>query len=102
MSPSRAGANTIFEIAAFGKPSILIPLAESAQSHQEKNAYAYAETGASLIIEDTNLTPHFYLEKLKFLIYRPEEMERMRKAAVAFSTPYAAKIMAEYILGNSI
>lgn len=99
---SRAGANTIFEIAALGKPSILIPLRESAQNHQQKNAYAYAEAGACLVIEESNLTPHFFLEKLKFLIYRPQELEKMQKAAVKFSTPHAAKIIAEYLLGNFI
>lgn len=99
---SRAGANTIFEIAALGKPSILIPLEGSAQNHQYKNAYAYAESGACMVIEEENLSPHFFLDKLKFLVRRPQEMEKMQKAAVSFSTPNAARIIAEYLLGESI
>ncbi len=95
---SRAGANSIFEIAALGKPSILIPLLESAQNHQFKNAYAYSENGACLVIEESNLTPHFFLEKLRFLVFRPGEMKKMQEAAVEFSTPYAGKIIAEYIV----
>jgi UDP-N-acetylglucosamine--N-acetylmuramyl-(pentapeptide) pyrophosphoryl-undecaprenol N-acetylglucosamine transferase len=95
---NRAGASSIFEIAAAGKPSILIPLAESAQNHQFKNAYYYAESGACLAIEESNLTPHFFMEKLKFLISRPAEMEKMSIAATAFSKPLAAKVIAEYIL----
>ena len=64
---SRAGAGTIFEIAFMGKPSILVPLPESAQDHQVKNAYAYAENGAALVIEEANLSPHFVLERIRNL-----------------------------------
>jgi UDP-N-acetylglucosamine--N-acetylmuramyl-(pentapeptide) pyrophosphoryl-undecaprenol N-acetylglucosamine transferase len=99
---SRAGANSIFEIAAKGLPSIIIPIKESAQDHQQKNAYAYAQTGACMVIEEANLTPHFFLEKLKFLAYRPQELEKMRTAALNFSNPNAAKTIASYLLGNSI
>ncbi|MFH1401885.1 MAG: UDP-N-acetylglucosamine--N-acetylmuramyl-(pentapeptide) pyrophosphoryl-undecaprenol N-acetylglucosamine transferase [Parcubacteria group bacterium] len=99
---SRAGANSIFEIAALGKPSILIPLWESAQNHQFKNAYAYSENGACLVIEESNLTPRFFLEKLKFLVFRPGEMKKMQKSAVEFSRPYAGKIIADYIVNYLI
>jgi UDP-N-acetylglucosamine--N-acetylmuramyl-(pentapeptide) pyrophosphoryl-undecaprenol N-acetylglucosamine transferase len=96
---SRAGASSIFEIAALGKPSILIPLPESAQNHQFRNAYYYGETGACLVMEESNLTPHYFLEKLKFIAYRPDEIKKMEIAATAFSKPLAAKIIAEYLLG---
>jgi UDP-N-acetylglucosamine--N-acetylmuramyl-(pentapeptide) pyrophosphoryl-undecaprenol N-acetylglucosamine transferase len=97
---SRAGASSVFEIAALGKPSILIPLPESAQNHQFRNAYYYAESGACLVMEESNLTPHYFLEKLKFLAYRPEEMSKMGEAAAAFSKPMAGKIIAGYLLGS--
>jgi UDP-N-acetylglucosamine--N-acetylmuramyl-(pentapeptide) pyrophosphoryl-undecaprenol N-acetylglucosamine transferase len=97
---SRAGANAIFEIAFLGKPSIIIPLPESAQNHQLKNAYAFEKNGACLVLEESNLSPRFFLEKLRFLIHRPVEIEKMQRAAVDFSTPNAAKIIAEYILNN--
>ena len=95
---SRAGAGSIFEIAALGKPSILVPLPESAQGHQLKNAYTYAMEGAALVLEEENFTPHFFLEKLKYLFSRPKELEKMRKAAKEFSKPLAAKIIAAYLL----
>ena len=49
---SRAGAASIFEIAAFGKPSILVPLPSevAAGDHQTKNAYEYAANGAAVVI----------------------------------------------------
>lgn len=95
---SRAGSGSIFEIAALGKPSILLPLPESAQNHQVKNAYAYAETEAALVIEQSNLTPYFFLDRIKYLFSRPEELAEMAQKAKNFSRPRAAKIIAEYIL----
>ena len=95
---SRAGSGGIFEIAAAGKPSILIPLPEAAQNHQIKNAYSYAENGASIVIEEANFTAHFFLEKLKYLFSHREELEKMEKAAREFSKPEAAKITANYIV----
>lgn len=95
---SRAGSGSIFEIAAAGKPSILIPLPESAQNHQVKNAYAYQETGASLVLEEANFTPHFFLEKLKSLFSQPETLIEMAKATKEFSKPEAARIIANYLV----
>ena len=94
---ARAGSGTIFEIAALGKPSILIPLPESAQDHQLENAYSFFENKATIVIEEKNFTPGFFLEKLKFLFSHPEELERMSKAAKDFSRPLAAKVIAHYI-----
>ncbi len=95
---SRAGSGTIFEIAAFGKPSILVPLPESAQGHQVKNAYTYAEKGAAIVLEEANFTSRFVLEKLRFLFSNPQELEKMSKAAREFAKPLAGKTMAGYIL----
>jgi len=95
---SRAGSGSIFEIAALGKPSILVPLPESAQNHQVKNAYAYQKTGACRILEESNFTPHFFLETLKSLANSPEEMQKMEKSAKNFSRPEAAKIIANYLV----
>jgi UDP-N-acetylglucosamine--N-acetylmuramyl-(pentapeptide) pyrophosphoryl-undecaprenol N-acetylglucosamine transferase len=81
-----------------GKPSILIPITGSAQNHQQKNAYAYSATGASIVIEEENLTPRFFLEKLKFLVSSPAILNNMSQKALAFSKPRAAKIMASYLL----
>jgi len=94
---ARAGSGTIFEIAALGKPSILIPLPESAQDHQLENAYSFFENKATIVIEEKNFTPGFFLERLKFLFSHPEELEKMARAAKEFSKPLAAKVIAHYI-----
>ena len=95
---SRAGAGSIFEIAALGKPSLLIPLAQAAQNHQLENAYTYAKKGAALVLEEANFTPHFFLEKLKYLLSSPKELEKMKEAAKEFSKPLAARIIAGYMV----
>lgn len=94
---SRAGSGAIFEIAALSKPSILIPLAGSAGNHQAKNALYYAQIGACEVIEEENLTPNFFLNKLNY-IFREETKKRMSESASKFAKPDAAKIIAREIL----
>ena len=94
---SRAGSGSIFEIAATGKPSILVPLSGSAQDHQVANAYAFAETGAAVVLEETNFTPHFLLERIKHLFSEQKELKQMIKKAREFAKPNSAKVIAEYV-----
>jgi len=94
---SRAGSGSIFEIAAVGKPSILIPLKESAQDHQRINASIYQKAGATLVIDEANFTPHFFLEKLHYLFSNPETMKIMAKKAQAFAKVDAAQKIARFL-----
>ncbi len=95
---SRAGSGTIFETAASKKPSILIPLPESAQNHQIENAYAYQRTGACQVIEEENLTPHFFLERLKYFLSSPNRLKEMSVAAERFSRSRAGEVIAKYVV----
>lgn len=95
---SRAGSGSIFEIAAFGKPSILIPLPEAAQNHQISNAYEYAKNGAAIVVEETNLKPHIFIDQIKKLLSDSEKLKNMSEAAKKFSKPEAGKIIAEEII----
>lgn len=94
---SRAGSGSIFEIAAAGKPSILIPLPDAAQDHQAKNAYFYQNQGACLVIEQNNFTAHFFLDRLRNLLAYPEKLEKMSEAAKEFSRPEAGRVIANYV-----
>ncbi len=94
---SRAGSGSIFEIAACNIPSILIPLPESAQNHQVKNAYAYAEKGGCLVIEEPNFTTGFFLERISTLFENEEKIRKMKRAIERFSKPKASEIIAQYI-----
>jgi UDP-N-acetylglucosamine--N-acetylmuramyl-(pentapeptide) pyrophosphoryl-undecaprenol N-acetylglucosamine transferase len=95
---SRSGAGSIFEIAAIGKPSILVPLPSAAADHQAKNAYAYAATGAAIVIEQDNLTKNFFMERLQYVFLHPELAEKMQNEALRFSKPLAGKAIAREIL----
>ena len=95
---SRSGSGSIFEIAATGKPSILIPLPTSAGNHQSKNAYVYAQSGAAEVVEQENLTPNFFMDKIKLLFVYPKKIKEMSQAAKSFAKPMAARAIAREIL----
>ncbi len=94
---SRAGSGSIFEIAANKKGGVFVPLPEAAQDHQVKNAYAYASSRAAVVLEEENLTPHFFLGKIKELFSPYEQIKVMEKRAGEFARPRAAHIIASYI-----
>jgi UDP-N-acetylglucosamine--N-acetylmuramyl-(pentapeptide) pyrophosphoryl-undecaprenol N-acetylglucosamine transferase len=93
----RGGAG-IFEIASFGKPAILIPIAESANDHQRANAYAFAEAGAGVVIEESNLLPGIFLNQLKSILTDDNRRAKMADASAKFFVPDAAKKIADEIL----
>ncbi len=95
---SRAGAGSIFEIAAVGKPAILIPLKNSAQEHQKNNAYEYANRGAAIVIEEENLTPNVFLNEIKKLAADESRRKIMSEQAALFAKVNAAEVIAKEIL----
>lgn len=95
---SRAGAGSIFEIAAWQVPAILIPLPHAAQNHQRENAYTYARTGAAEVLEETNLTPHLLTAQILRLLKDENRKEIMKRAAIAFSRIDAAEKIAREII----
>lgn len=95
---ARAGSGTIFEIAAMGKPSILIPFPFAAHDHQRENAYAYASTGAAIVLEEENIKPHIIFEQIKMLVDNTYKKEHMAQAARAFAKPDAAQKIAQELL----
>jgi len=95
---SRAGAGSIFEIAACGKPSIIIPLPASASDHQKENAFEYARSGATVVFEQANLTPNLFLGEITRLINNPELLQKMSACAKSFAKPDAARKIAEELI----
>ncbi len=94
---SRAGS-TIFEIAVWGVPTILIPITDSNGDHQRKNAYSYARTGAAVVIEENNLTPHLLLSEITRIISDQDERTKMHEAANQFAHTDAAEKIAEELI----
>jgi UDP-N-acetylglucosamine--N-acetylmuramyl-(pentapeptide) pyrophosphoryl-undecaprenol N-acetylglucosamine transferase len=95
---SRAGAGSISEIAACAKPSILIPLPGSASDHQRENAFAYAQAGATAVLEQANLTPHLFLNEITKILDNPELAQKMSANAKNFSQPEAAQKIAQELI----
>lgn len=95
---ARAGSGTIFEIAAFAKPAILIPLSDAANDHQRANAYAFAEVGGAIVIEEANLLPGIFLQQLRAIIGDSASREKMSAASKKFFLPDAAEKIAETII----
>jgi UDP-N-acetylglucosamine--N-acetylmuramyl-(pentapeptide) pyrophosphoryl-undecaprenol N-acetylglucosamine transferase len=91
---ARAGSN-IFEIAAFGKPSVLIPLSGAANDHQRINAYEFSKAGAAIVIEEANLVPGILLQQIRDTLKKPELLKKMSIAAAGLFKPQAAEIIAE-------
>lgn len=94
---SRAGS-TIFEIASWGKPSIIIPITNSNGNHQRENAYAYARAGACSVIEEKNLTKHLFIAEIDRIVSKPEEIEKMKEATKSFVHKDAARKIATELL----
>jgi len=96
---SRASANTISEIAANGKPSILIPLQNAANDHQRMNAYALAKFGACIVLEEGNLGKNLLLSRIGEVMENPELQEKLSRNIRSFYHPDAAEKIAQGILG---
>lgn len=96
---SRAGAGSIFEIAAKGKPAILIPIPEAVSHDQKTNAYAYARFGAASVIEEANFTDGLLASEINRIMSDAETYTKMSNAAKAFAQPDAAEKIAQTLLG---
>lgn len=98
---SRAGS-TIFEIAAWGKPSILVPIADSNGDHQRENAYAYSESGAADVLEESNLTVTLLLNQVKRILGDDSRAAQMSERARHFAKTDAAEVIAREILAMAL
>ncbi len=77
----RAGATTIAELCALGKPAIYIPFPYATHGHQEKNAKILVEHGAGLMFREKDLSPEELLEAASWLLRDREKRQKMAKAA---------------------
>ncbi|MGH9936168.1 MAG: undecaprenyldiphospho-muramoylpentapeptide beta-N-acetylglucosaminyltransferase, partial [Blastocatellia bacterium] len=100
---SRAGATTVAELAAAGKPAIMIPFPFAADDHQRKNAEAIERAGAGRMILQAELTSERLAKELLWLVRDPQQLGRMAEAGKSLGHPDAAKRvvdMAMRIVGN--
>ncbi len=94
---SRAGS-TLFEIASWGVPSILVPFTSSNADHSKKNAFNYSRAGACTVIEEGNMTANILSGEIERITNDKTELEQMGKNAKAFAKPDAAQKIARAIM----
>src|SRR5712691_5478230 len=90
----RSGASTVAEVAAAGKPAILIPFARAADDHQRVNAQALERAGAAVMLEESSLTSKRLLELLSSLLQDGKRLKQMGAAARELAHPEAARDIA--------
>jgi UDP-N-acetylglucosamine--N-acetylmuramyl-(pentapeptide) pyrophosphoryl-undecaprenol N-acetylglucosamine transferase len=92
---SRAGASTVAEIAAAGKPSIFVPFPKAADDHQRRNAEAMQGAGAAVMLEERDLTSANLADTVAKLLSHPADLKAMSVAAKAMAHPSATRDIAE-------
>jgi UDP-N-acetylmuramate--alanine ligase len=95
---ARAGGS-IFEIAASGRPAILVPYPHATADHQSKNARWMTDAGAATVIADGDLTAERLRAEVEALLGDRERLGRMGDAARAVARPDAAARIAQEVLG---
>lgn len=95
---SRAGANTIFEILSLKKPNLLIPLsAKASRGDQILNSKSFEKDGYSMVLEEEQLTPDLFLEKIKELYNNKDKyIETMSKSEVKDSIDKIVDLIEKY------
>jgi UDP-N-acetylglucosamine--N-acetylmuramyl-(pentapeptide) pyrophosphoryl-undecaprenol N-acetylglucosamine transferase len=91
----RAGATTLAELAAAGRPAILVPFPFAADDHQRANAEAVRDAGAALMIEDRDLDGTRCADAVIALANDPPRRRRMAEAARALARPDATLRIAD-------
>ncbi len=94
---SRSGAGALAEIAATGKPSILIPLPSAAGNHQLHNAAAFAEAGAAVVLPQDELTATELTRRIKALLHDSQRRSAMGRAARRLATLDASRKLADLV-----
>jgi UDP-N-acetylglucosamine--N-acetylmuramyl-(pentapeptide) pyrophosphoryl-undecaprenol N-acetylglucosamine transferase len=95
---SRAGALTLSEITACGKPSILVPFLHSAGDHQTKNAESVVKAKAAILISEKELTPRKLFRSVIGILYDDNKLESMSSNSKKLGVPDATNKIIDQIL----
>jgi UDP-N-acetylglucosamine--N-acetylmuramyl-(pentapeptide) pyrophosphoryl-undecaprenol N-acetylglucosamine transferase len=94
---ARSGASTVAELAAAGKPSVLIPFPQAADDHQRKNAEVMVKANAARLIVEAELSDAILLKTLTDLLGSRGELSEMSGRAKSLAKPNAAADIAAMI-----
>ena len=94
---ARAGASTVAEVTAVGRPSILIPYTHAVDDHQSANAHAVDAAGAGWLMPERSFTPEVLGQRLDDFLLHPEILEMAARCAHAAGTAEAAARLADMV-----
>jgi UDP-N-acetylglucosamine--N-acetylmuramyl-(pentapeptide) pyrophosphoryl-undecaprenol N-acetylglucosamine transferase len=95
----RAGASTIAELTAVGRPAVLVPYPSAIDDHQSANAHALDEAGAGWLMPESAFTPSDLAARLETLLTSPVSLAKAAAASRAAGRPDAAAQLADLVLG---
>jgi len=94
---ARAGATTLSELAAAGRPAILVPLPTAADDHQRRNAESVARIGGAVVVEQRGLTGERLAGELLSLATDPVRRDEMGRQSRTLARPDAAERIADKV-----
>jgi UDP-N-acetylglucosamine--N-acetylmuramyl-(pentapeptide) pyrophosphoryl-undecaprenol N-acetylglucosamine transferase len=94
---SRSGASTVAELAAAGRPAIMVPYPFAADDHQTGNAQALANAGGGWLMPQSALTAEALAERLASLFHNPAALARAARCASEFARRDAAVMLADMV-----
>jgi UDP-N-acetylglucosamine--N-acetylmuramyl-(pentapeptide) pyrophosphoryl-undecaprenol N-acetylglucosamine transferase len=94
----RAGASTVAELAAIGRPAVLVPYPYATDDHQSANARAFAAAGAGWSMAQAELRPETLAERISGLLGDPGRLRQAAANAAGFARPEAAHDLARLVL----
>ena len=94
---ARAGASTIAELTAAGRPAILVPLPSAADDHQTVNAREMAAAGGARMIAQADFTPDALARQIEALAADPQALANAASRSLSVGRPHAARDLADLV-----
>jgi len=100
----RAGASTIAELTAAGRPAILIPFAAATDDHQTANAREMTKAGGARTIQQSGFTPSVLARQIEAMAADPIALNNAAARALSVGRPHAARDLADLVerIGNGV
>jgi UDP-N-acetylglucosamine--N-acetylmuramyl-(pentapeptide) pyrophosphoryl-undecaprenol N-acetylglucosamine transferase len=98
---SRAGASSVAELLALGRPALLVPFQLAAEDHQRANAEAVAAAGAGLLIGEREIDAAWLANQITAWLDQPEQLAEMAARARELGRPDAARTLADALEGRA-
>jgi UDP-N-acetylglucosamine--N-acetylmuramyl-(pentapeptide) pyrophosphoryl-undecaprenol N-acetylglucosamine transferase len=100
----RAGASTIAELTAAGRPAILIPFPSATDDHQTSNAREMTKAGGARTIQQTGFTPDVLARQIEAMAADPVALNNAAARALSVGRPHAARDLADLVerVGNGV